>query len=258
MPMNKIARAVALLGFALSASAAWAANSVAYMSSEGVEPWGTPGNMAAMDGAFGWAQWDRLNFGDSLAGYSFIYVDGGDAASLAFKDFVTGHRGELEQWVMGGGKLFLNAATNGLAGETYELLFGATTHEGDQGYTFFGHATNAGHALFDGAGSDWYGSYFAHNEIKAGAGFTTFITGDANETVLAGGRFGNGYVMLGGQTDLSYQFGVDGADPYKLRVNELKYAAAQAVPEPETYALLGAGLAVVGWAARRRQAAKAA
>jgi len=234
----------------LNIPAASAASNYGYMSANGAEPWGTSTNIQAMDAAFGAGQWDRVNFGDAYSGYQFLYVDGGDGTASDFVNWVAANQPSLETYVNGGGRLFLNAATWDQS--TFPLLFGATSTEQGVGYSSYGYAVDSNHALFaNGAGVSWQGNWFSHNAISVGGGFTTFITGDNGQTILAGGTFGDGYLMLGGQTNTNFHSSVNGSNPFQLRVNELQYVAG-AVPEPETYAMLLVGLGLLGLQVRRK------
>lgn len=125
---------VTVIGLSLS-TATNAANTVAYMSSPSGEPWGTHSNILAMDYTFGAGHWDRINFGDSINGYSFVYVDGGDFAGTDFYNYVSANQTLLEKYVTDGGRLFLNVASNDHIGEVHSLVFGATTEEGGIGYS---------------------------------------------------------------------------------------------------------------------------
>jgi hypothetical protein len=92
------------------------------------------------------------------------------------------------------------------------------------------------------------------------------ITGDNGQTILAGGSIENGYLLLGGQTNTFFHTSSSG-NPFGLRMNELALAAGvipvlpipdirpdiPAIPEPETYAMLLAGLGLVGFIARRKK-----
>lgn len=245
-----IAVSISVIGLSLS-SGVMAAN-FAYMSENGSEPWSVNSNLDAMNAAFGVGNWDRINFGDSIAGYSFVYADGGDQAGTGFYSYVAANQSALESYVTGGGRLFLNAASNGHGGEVHSLVFGATTEEGSNGgFSEFGYAVDPLHPLFAGAGPSWSGTWFAHNVIVGGS-FTPLITGDAGETIVAGGAFGSGYALLGGQTSIDFHSSVNGSDPVQLRLNELRYAAG-VVPEPKTYAMMLAGLGMLGFMARGRK-----
>ena len=248
--------ATALTSVLLCASAV--AADYAYMSN--AEPGGVSANVDAMNAAFGTGNWDKLAFGSSIAGYKFVYVEGGDNQGAGFRSYVTANMATLESFVSAGGSLFLNAASNGLVGVSYALPFGASTREAGIGYSDRGYAADAAHPLFaNGAGTEWYGTYFAHNVITTAPGFTTFITGDAGQTVLAGGVFGAGYLMVGGMTSSNFHSGATAADdPWQLRSNVLDYTAnavVTPVPEPETYALMLIGLGLIGAVARRRRTA---
>ncbi len=232
-------------------------NGYAYMSAAGAEPWNSNSNLAAMDAAFGAGKWDRLDFGDDIAPYMMVYIDGSAAAGVDFASYIDANRGALESYVTGGGHLFLNAGTWGLDGQTRGLLFGATTTEGGSGYSATGQLTTAGLPLSaNGAGTNWSGNWFAHNAIGTGAGFTTFITGASQDAVLAGRTFGDGYLLLAGQASTNWHASVNGSNPFQLRVNELSFISGSltsAVPEPERCALMLSGLAALASLARRRQ-----
>ena len=247
-----------IIGLSLSLNIS-AANQIAYMSSEGGEPWGSNSNLLAMDYTFGAGQWDRINFGDSINSYSFVYVDGGDAAGAAFYSYVLDNKSFLEKYVTNGGRLFLNVASNDVIGVPHSLLFNATTEEGGVGYSYNGYAVDPLSPLFIGAGTSWSATYFAHNNINAADGLAPIITGDSGQTILAGGSIGSGYLLLGGQTNTSFHTSNSG-NPLGLRMNELGLAAGvspvspiPAIPEPKSYALLLTGLCLVGVWARYRQ-----
>jgi hypothetical protein len=253
--MKKTIAAASLLAASVASWAAAPFCGYAYMSSSGGEPWGMTSNIDAMNAAFGVGNWDRIDFGASFGDCAFVYVDGGDQGAAEFRDFVTTRQAEIETYVDAGGRLFLNAATNGLFGQSYAVGFGTSTVEGGVGYTSTGTLTAAGVALLSGhgAGTTWSGNAFAHNAISSA--LPVLLTGENGEAVVVAGDVGLGYVMIGGQTSTGWHGGISGSNPFQLRVNELTLAAGvAAVPEPETYALLLAGLGAIVLLSRRRLA----
>jgi hypothetical protein len=246
---RKAAAAVLLLA---CVGAAHATALRAYMSAA-TEPFQDSSNYDAMSAAFGpnvGTDWDRLQYSDGFTGYRMLYIDGGGADAFEMASFLDGNRSALQAYVLGGGRLFINAATDFLT--SVELVFGAILNEqslNSRGSTGF--AVDGGSALFSGAGTSWEGGFFSHDDISLAAGYSPLIVDDAGRTVLAGGVFGQGYVMLGGQTNTAFQFGVNGSDPFQLRVNELRYVdqvdttGPTPMPEPGSLALiLVAGLAM--------------
>ena len=222
------------------------------------EPWDDYGNQAAMTGAFG-SDWDRLQYGDSFSDHALLYIDGGAFTSGEMLSYLDANRGALESYVQGGGRLFINAGTEFQG--SFDLVFGATSTElpyEDRGIQ--ADAVDPTLPLFDGAGSSWAGFWFSHNALDAPDTFNSLIRDNFGNTVLAGGFFGQGYVMIGAQTNTTWHAGIDGSDPFQLRVNELLYAlnvqpppVQPTIPEPETYALMVLGLAGVAIAVRRQR-----
>lgn len=244
------------LGLCLAFGNAQAANH-AYLTGAN-EPWSDYSNQSAMTGAFG-GDWDRLQYGDSFSDHALLYIDGGSFTSGEMIDYLTSNRGLLESYVMGGGRLFINAATEFQS--SFDLVFGASSTElpfGEHGQ--FANAVDPTSTLFDGAGLSWAGYDFSHNSLDTPSTFNSLIRDEFGNTILAGGFFGAGYVMLGSQTNTSWHDGIDGSDPFQLRVNELLYTlnvqpppVQPTIPEPETYALMVLGLAGVAIAVRRQR-----
>jgi hypothetical protein len=252
------------LGLCLAFGGVTAAQAAKHAYLTGVnEPWDDYSNQDAMTGAFG-SDWDRLQYGDSFSDYALLYIDGGSLTSFEMIDYLNSNRGLLENYVLGGGRLFINAGTD--LQTDISLVFGASSGELiDWDAGFSASAVDPTSSLFDGAGTSWDGFYFSQNSLDTPDTFKSLINDDKGNTVLSGGFFGDGYVMLGTQTNTTWHAGINGSDPFQLRVNELLYAlnvqpppVQPTIPEPETYALMVLGLAGVAIAVRRQRRPAAA
>ncbi|MBW8829979.1 MAG: PEP-CTERM sorting domain-containing protein [Burkholderiales bacterium] len=252
-------RSVGMALITLAAAGNVQAAQQAYLSGSS-EPWGDYSNVDAMTAAFG-TGWDRLQYGASFSDYAMLYIDGGSETATEMVDYLDGNRGLLESYVLGGGHLFINAATEFQS--HFDLVFGASSNEQlFENRSYSASAVDPTNTLFDGAGTSWAGYHFSHNDIAAPDTFRSLIVDDVGRTVLSGGSFGAGYVMLGGQTNTAFHASINGSDPFQLRVNELLYTNAPPppivqtpVPEPGTYAMLLLGLASV-WVVRKRKASR--
>ncbi|GGY16495.1 PEP-CTERM sorting domain-containing protein [Paludibacterium paludis] len=245
--MKKSVSSLVLAMFLLSGTA-WS-STIAYMSGSS-EPWGSNSNISAMNIAFGSGKWNRISFSDSFSKYSTLYIDGGGNTSTDFGAFVRANRSALENYVLAGGRLFLNAA---VWGDGTSLVFGASIGNEGEPYSSRGYAEDITNPIFNGAGASWGGDNFSHSEVQA-AGFTTFITGQSGNAILSGARKGKGYVLIGTQTNTDFHYSLNDSDPFQLRVNELRYVAqVNTIPEPETYALMGFGLVALTLRMRRRK-----
>ncbi len=239
-----------------TASAAQTA-SHAYLSGFN-EPWFDASNLQAMDAAFG-ADWTRLQYGDPIDGYGLLYIDGGSETASEMVSYLDANRSALENYVLGGGRLFINAATEFQG--SFDLVFGATsTQVDDTAKNLSASAVDTSSELFASAGTSWNGYFFAHNHISFPDTFRSLVIGDNGATVVAGGHFGDGFVMVGGQTNTLFHESVDGSDPFQLRVNELLYTRdvrasviTTPVPEADTLAMLALGMLLVVLEARRHQ-----
>lgn len=248
-----------VLAAALAAATAMSAQAAAVYQTGTNAPWGVTTNEVAMDTAFGDTNWTRQS-GFSLAditGASFAFLDGSDNAANELNSFLTANITALESYVSAGGRLFLNAAPN--EGGNINFGFGGVTLT--YGGTFSDTATVnadgvAAGLTAGGLPTNYTGNWFSHATVSGGA-ITSLIDGTAG-SVFAVKSFGKGFVAFGGQTTTNWH--APFAEGQALLVNELKYVAnaqTAAVPEPETYALIVAGLAVVGASLRRRKAAEA-
>jgi hypothetical protein len=225
------------------------AGTVVYETGTG-NPWGNLTNDSAMDHAFGSGNWVKSNgFNTGMfSGASMVYLDGSDGQANQLSPFLSANQSVVESYVSNGGHLFINSAPN--QGGTFNMDFGVTLHYQD----FSGNATvtAAGVAAGLTAGgitTNYTGTSFSHSTVS-GAGISDLVHGDTG-IVFGAMNYGSGFVAFGGQTTTNFHS--PNGDAQMLLANELKYVAA--VPEPETYAMFGAGLGLLGLMARRRRRA---
>ena len=249
--LSKLAAALAGAAVLAAAAVPAAAAPLVYMTGS-ANPWLVPTNNAgsndtAMNTAFGAGNWAKYN-GFTMSAFGadteFMFIDGSDINANAFATFLASNQAAIQNYVAGGGSLFLNAAPN--QGGSFGMGFGVTLTYPD----FFGagqaSATADGMAtgMFSGIDSTFTGTSFSHASVS-GAALTSFMNNQNGKSVFAGMDFGQGYAAFGGMT-LPY-FHSPKDDVYTLRARMLEFVAGQAsdaaeVPEPGSAFLFGIGL----------------
>ena len=242
---------VAALSLAAVAAPALA-NQYAYVAQN--DPWYNQTNDAAMNGAFGAGNWDRLtSYSNAMfsGGYSFIFVDGGNDNSNFSSWLSSGGTAAAEAYVTGGGALLLDAAPNYSTGPMQTGFGSQINYPGFSNDITVNLAGIAAGLSNFGAGTVYTGSAFAHSNVTGG-GLTSLIDGEGG-VVFAEGYFGAGHLSVSGETTTNFRYG---PDANQLRINELVHAAggAGAVPEPASWALMMVGFGGLGVALRRRRA----
>lgn len=242
--MTKTIVVLAAVGTATAALA----QDVYYVDS-GTPPWGMPDYALAMDNVFGAGNWTGATYGidpntllsDST---SFIYLEGSDSSANELSAFLGANLGALENWVAGGGTLYMNAAPN----EGGNINFGFGTTGVLLTYPSFsaeGHAVDPNHPVFDGIATSYTGNSFGHATLSGGD-ISPIIENESGLTVLAEKGWGDGGVVFGGMTAPFWQD--PQPDSQILLENILGYTTG--LPAPGAAVLLGLGGLV---AARRRR-----
>ena len=218
-------------------------------------PWGTnvpnENDMAAAVGTY--TEYDFTVSASQVFNTStccFVFMDGGDGTQSQFESYLTANSATILNWVSNGGALLLQEAGWNTP-STFTFLNGTFTL--DYGYTLSssGTLTAAGVGAFPGTPTTQSGNYLAHEYISITGSPTVFMVSDNDgvSAIVAGERYGKGYIMFSGLTDS--QFHNSGTS---LNTDVIAYTAAQAdcVPEPSTLVMLGSGVLGLAGLIRRK------
>ena len=193
-------------------------------------PWSVIGPYQdGMNQVFGTGSWDQLDIATETGAafapgspYKFIYLEGSDAAGPQLVTYLAAHITAIETWVNNGGRLYINAATQG---PNVSAPFGVLIEYGYSANTV--NAVNASHPVFIGPytpiSTTYNGSSFAHNRI-VGTGLTNILVNASDATMfcLSEAVHGSGLVVYGGTT----YYGVTGTtEVHNFYMNLLYYAA---------------------------------
>lgn len=179
-----------------------------YVNADGGEPWGVPDNPGHMNAVFGAGNWSAADFGTVnltdlfAAATRVIWLEGGDGHGTAMAAFVAANAAAIQNWVNGGGCLFMNAAT---WSENIPSTFGGVVNlYGCNTTTGTIAGGQAGHPIFNGpnlpVASSWVGSSFSHGYISGPSG-TALIAGECGFPVLTEKLVGSGRVLFGDLTN---------------------------------------------------------
>lgn len=222
------------------------------------DPFGNQTNDTAMDTAFGTGNWTKsygFNMG-LFSGANMVFLDGSEYSANQLSSFITANKTSIQDYVANGGHLFINSAPK--QGGSFDMGFGVTLNASmdREFHTPYATITEAGIAAGLSAGGIVTNFSDGDFGLAAVSGpISNLIEGSAG-TLFGAMNYGDGFVAFGGQTTANYHRPY--ADAKILLVNELRYVAnTSAVAEPETYAMLLAGLAVMGSVARRKSGKKA-
>lgn len=201
-----------------------------YVRSAIGEPWTQTNqysNVGIMDAVFGTGGWTQAYFEstniEELFGedVSLIFIDGGDDGALAFQEFLSTYKEQIEDWVYEGGRLLLNAAPN----EGGNINFGFDSTMLNYGPNFITHveSVDSNHWVLNGPAqpvqNTYVGDFFAH----------AFISGEQLEVilkdssslelpVLAEKFWGDGLVLFGGMTSTQWHLPLTEALHFKMNL----------------------------------------
>ena len=94
-------------------------------------PFGSSDNVETMHDAFGFGEWALISISDAVVGTifssatSFVYLEGSDTSAQEFYEFYQTNQTIIENWVLEGGRLLVNAAPN--EGNEMDLGCGGVT-----------------------------------------------------------------------------------------------------------------------------------
>lgn len=243
----------AALAIAAAAGSA-SAQSHYYLRSVNGDAWGCGGNEAAMDVAFGQGNYaidsyETLNMGKVFGpNTECIYIDGGNGNATSFKNFFAANSGAIENWVSGGGSIFINSA--GWYEPQINVGFKNTIINGqayDPVFTVSDPTGPIAAGPYQPAGTNYTGNYASHGFISGGPGFTVLGTNSSGQASLVDFFWGGGHVLVGALTDPQCWWQPQ-PNSINARANMLTYTCR--IPAPGAAGLLGvAGLI----AARRRR-----
>lgn len=229
---------------ALGTTESWAGTAY-YVRSIVEAPWGQVSNETAMDKVFGNGGWTQGYFETVStptlfgAGTSFIFLEGGDTNADELEAFLTTNISDLQSWVSGGGRLFLNAAPNEGDGMSYGFG-GISLIYPDFGGAGDAFAVNASHPIFNGpftpVGTGYTGNFFSHASLTGGS-FSPIMEDGDGSPVLAELAYGSGLALFGGLTTDNFH------DPHpeaaNLTANILAYVNGGVVATPDAGASAG-------------------
>lgn len=204
----------------------------------------------------------------TLSSFEAVYIDTRRSSQASARNFLNAaNRSILEQYVLAGGRLFLNVA-NAITGSPMDLLFGVQAHDnsgstvgipnGKQGLVVGDIASGSGGSTITagttfsslGGNNGAINNMFAPNYLTGGS-LTTLMVDNAtsNRTELASLNAGAGTVWFGTLNYLQRQ--TPNAQAQILRQNIISSLAA--APEPGELALAALGMFGLMLAWRRQR-----
>jgi hypothetical protein len=177
-----------------------------YMRSQGGEPWGSQDNVQAMNAVFGAGGWQLAFFENALAANIFnnntrsVFMDGSDFGACEMNTFVVNNIGVIQNWVNGGGRLYMNSAPNECGDMNWG--FGGVILDYTPAWLINNvNYTQPAHPIMVGpylpTTINFYGNYYVHSYIVNGG---TNLLNANGQPSLTEKTWGAGLVYFGGLT----------------------------------------------------------
>lgn len=223
-----------------------------YMRSNQGQPWDHTSNEEAMDMVFGPGNWTDSPFQNQPASQVFddesecVFLEGGDFNANALNQYLQANLPLIEQWVAGGGRLFINSAPNEGGNQNWGFG-GVTLNYGFQINSL--DAVDPSHPIWQGPFTPVLASYDGngtHHAWITGGGVTPLAVDEFGNNPLAELFWGQGYVLFGGLTTDTWW--TQQPEAHNARANMINYMCR--IPAPGAAGLLGAAGLV---ALRRRR-----
>lgn len=203
--LNKLALA---LSFCASVAALPAAAQTALVTEN---PWGETWTQDTMDAVYGASNYTLVTSyaaADAASLFSptntLVFLEGGAASDVNLQTFLGAHEATMLAWVAAGNRLLVDSAgwNTGLDVGDASLVYGPNSESSSGALTALGLSSFTYSPTIAATAT---GGSLAHDYITAaGVTLDIYATGDTDggttEPIVAGFRYGNGYIMLSGLT----------------------------------------------------------